>query len=63
LSLNGNLGTAEEMTRFFKVFGKNGRLAKFDLKFLSRLEDYVFLPGIQEFQGMKMPINADMLCI
>jgi hypothetical protein len=53
----GSPGTEREMKRFFKVFGKNGRLAKFDLTFFSRLYDDVFLPGIQEFQGMKMPMR------
>jgi hypothetical protein len=56
VSLNGSPGTRREMKRFFKVFGKNGRLAKFDLTFFSRLDDDVFLPGIQEFQGIKRPM-------
>jgi hypothetical protein len=63
MSVDESPGTEREMRRFFKVFGKNGRLEKFDLTFYSRLDDEVFLPGIQEFQGMKMPINADILCI
>jgi hypothetical protein len=57
VSLNRSSGNEREMTRFFKVFGKNGRLAKFDLKFFGRLDDDVFFPGIQEFQGIKMPMR------
>jgi hypothetical protein len=63
MSVDGSPGTEREMKRFFEVFGKNGHLEKFDLTFFSRLDDDVLLPGIQEFQGMKMPINADILCI
>jgi hypothetical protein len=50
--VNGSPGTKDETKRFFKVFGKNGRLQKVDLKFFSRLDDDVFLPAIQEFQGI-----------
>jgi hypothetical protein len=57
LSLNGSPGSKGEMKRFFKVFGKNGHLAKFDLTFFSRLDDDVFLPGIQEFQGITRPMR------
>jgi hypothetical protein len=52
VSLNRSRGTEREMTRFFKVFGKNGRLEKVDLTFFCSLDDDVFLPGIHKFQGI-----------
>jgi hypothetical protein len=59
LSVNG---ARREIKRFFKGFGKKGRLETFDLTFFNKLSDDVFLAGIGGFQGKIIPSHADGSC-